>query len=544
VSNHKFSLGQPFSRRSVLKAGSAAAAFCATGIAGKSYQRALAQDDVDIAEILAETDLERLGELCLQTTKQGAFTGQTVRFQGILAAGAHIEVLRPVTKAWEEATGATVEWIGLNNADSYPKLNQALSTDTVAFDVLEGSAGWEGDLFGGDHCLPMPEEVKGAVDFDDIVDYLQSPTRTWNGTVYGMSIDGDCHHFNYRKDIFSDGDLAAEWAAAGGEGDWTVPTTWQQVQAVTQFMAGKSFEGQPIYGYLDTCAPGGGTGNYFFNSRASAYVKHPDDPSVFFDPDTMEPRINRPPFVRALQDIIDALPGEPPDQRNSDFLKAFGDFLAGTGSMLAFWADVGPNIYANPQSIVQERVGFSILPGSPEVYNWKTDAWDTISSAATPSPGGAQGANSAPYLAFLGWGLYVMKEAEAAGVAEAAWDLVTHLTSKPLSLWMVTHNSGYNPWRKSHFNAMDWTTTGFPEADAQQYLDSIADSYNHPNRIIDLRIPGLGQYWQEAEAAWTRAVAGELEPQAALDQAATRWNEITDTLGRENQLKLYQASLQ
>jgi hypothetical protein len=83
-------------RRTVLKAATGAAAgLYAWGIPGKSYQRARAQDDV-LAEILAipgaggqptEADMERVGELCLRSTKQGAFTGQTVTFIGLNNAG-------------------------------------------------------------------------------------------------------------------------------------------------------------------------------------------------------------------------------------------------------------------------------------------------------------------------------------------------------------------------------------------------------------------------------------------------------------------------
>jgi multiple sugar transport system substrate-binding protein len=108
---------------------------------------------------------------------------------------------------------------------------------------------------------------------------------------------------------------------------------------------------------------------------------------------------------------------------------------------------------------------------------------------------------------------------------------------------MMLYPSGMNPYRQSHFNAADWTIAGYPEDFAKQYLDSIQNSYNHPNRIVDLRIPGQGEYWIAAEDAWTRAVAGEIEPQAALDEAATKWDEITDRLDRATQQSLYQASL-
>ena len=72
-------------RRTLLKTATGAAAqLCALGVLGKSYQRALAQDDV-VSSILAipgngaqptETDMERVGELCLRSTKRGASRGK------------------------------------------------------------------------------------------------------------------------------------------------------------------------------------------------------------------------------------------------------------------------------------------------------------------------------------------------------------------------------------------------------------------------------------------------------------------------------------
>jgi multiple sugar transport system substrate-binding protein len=547
------------SRRTVLKSATgAAAAFGATGVLGKSYQRALAQDSL-VDQILkipgkgkqpTDSDMEKVGELCLKTQNKGKFKGQTIRFQGLNNAGFHINVMRPLSKAWEDATGAKIEWIGVTQADSYPKMHQALSTNTVNFDILEGSGGWEGDLFGGNWCSAMPDSVKQAVDFDDIVPYLQNPVRTWNGTTYGMSIDGDCHMWNYRPDVFADKDLADQWKKDGMQGDFAVPNTWEGVTAMTKWMKGKTFEGQPLYGVLDTLAKAGGVSTYFFNSRASGYAKYPGNPAVFFDPKDMTPYINTPPFVQALQDIIDSLPGEPPDEKTADLLKTLGDFLAGTGSMVHWWADVGTNAYSSNTSVIQNKVNFDILPGATKVYNQSTKAWETINSGGTPvagpagspTPGG--GVNFAPYLAFLGWGLYVMKATEKAGTNEACWDLVTHLTSKEISLWENIYPSGFNPWRKSHFaDPQQWTISGFPLDGAKQYLNAIQNSYNHPNRIIDLRIPGLGQYYETAESAWVRAVAGEVDAQTALDDAAKSWNQLTDQLGKENQIKLYQASL-
>ena len=146
----------------------------------------------------------------------------------------------------------------------------------------------------------------------------KAPVGTWDGKTYRISIDGDCHTFNYRTDVFSDADLAEAWKAEGGQGEWGVPKTWQQVQAVTKFLKGKQIDGQDVYGYLDAPKAWGGFGFYFLGSRATAYAKHPDDKAWLFDADTMKPRVNNPAWVRAIQDVIDALPSEPADQINAD----------------------------------------------------------------------------------------------------------------------------------------------------------------------------------------------------------------------------------
>jgi multiple sugar transport system substrate-binding protein len=530
-------------RRTVLKAATGAAAgLYAWGIPGKSYQRARAQDDV-LAEILAipgaggqptEADMERVGELCLRSTKQGAFTGQTVTFIGLNNAGYHNNIFRPLSRAWEEFTGATIQWIDVPQAEIFSKIQQGVATGEIEFDVMEGGAPWEGDILGRGLANPMPDWVKEQVDLSDYVKLLQPPVGTWEDATYRISIDGDCHNFNFRSDVFASPELAEAWSSSGGEGDWGVPTTWQQVQAQTQFLSGKQIDGNDIYGYLDVVKPGGGFSWYFFASRASAYAKNPDNSAWLFDPETMKPYVNNPAFVRALQDMVDAIGSEPPDQINADLLVTLGQILGGTGAMTAWWGDVGSNVYTSDSSVVQDKMSFSILPGSPDVYNNQTGEWDTI---------GEGEANFAPNEAYIGWGLYVMQKAEERGVTEAAWDLAAHLGGKDLSMWTAIYPSGFQPYRDSHFDLQYWVDAGNPPEFAEAYLASESDSYNHPNGAIEPRIPGIFDYYIAAEEEVALAVAGEKSAQEALDSAAARWEEITDRNDRESQIALYQAAL-
>jgi multiple sugar transport system substrate-binding protein len=529
-------------RRTLLKAATGVAGqMCSWGILGKSYQRALAGDDV-VTKILAipgggqptEADMESVGELCLRSTKRGAFSGQTVTFIGLNNAGYHNNIFRPLSRAWEEFTGATIQWIDVPQEEIFSRIQQGVAAGEVEFDVMEGSAPWEGDILGRGLATPMPDWVKEQVDLSDYVRLLQAPVGTWNDVTFRISIDGDCHISNYRSDVFSDPELAEEWAAAGGEGDWRAPTSWPQVQAQTQFLSGKQIDGNDIYGYLDVVKPAGGFSWYFFASRASAYAKNPASPAWLFDPETMTPYINNPAFNRALQDIVDAIGAGPTDQISADYLTTLGQFLGGVGAMCSWWGDVGKTPQSNDAQVPRDKMSFSILPGSPDAYNNERGEWNTVHDDQL---------NFAPNEAFIGWGLYVVQQAEERGVTEAAWDLAAHLGGKDLSIWTSVSPSGFQPYRNSHFDVRYWEEAGYPRDFAEAYLTAQSNSYNHPNGAIEPRIPALFEYYIAAEDEVALAVAGEKTAQEALESAAARWDEITDRNGRETQIAMYQAAL-
>jgi multiple sugar transport system substrate-binding protein len=537
-----------FSRRSVLKGAAGLAALGAAGGLGAFSTGALAQDNLrtQILQIPGvgkgqptDADWQQVGELCLGPTKanvqQGEFSGVELSFMGLNNQNLHNLLFRGFLKPWEAYTGAKITWIDLAQADYNPRLQQAIATGTVDFDIIEMGAPFEGDVCGKGLASEMPDWVKGQIEMDDYVGYLKPPVGTWNGKTYRISIDGDCHTFNYRTDVFSDPELAKAWKAEGGQGEWGVPKTWQQVQAVTKFLKGKKLNGQDLYGYLDPPKGWGGFGFYFLGSRATAYAKHPDDKAWLFDVDTMKPRINNPAWVRAIQDVIDALPYEPADQLNADpGTTGFQQFLAGTGSLLAWWGDIGSNVKTNDSSVIGDVCLFDILPGSDDVYNAKTGQWDKLAS----------GPNHAPNMAYIGWGIYVMARVDSDPKKQkAAWSAAAHLGGKDISLWMAAYPSGFQPYRNSHFNIPEWVAAGYDEAFITSYLNSESNSYNHPNAAIEPRIPGIFQYYSVAEDELQKIFAGGSDAQTGADSIAAAWEKITDQIGRENQIALYKASL-
>ena len=537
-------------RRDVLKGAAtvgAASACVATGVPIISTRPAWADESLRMALMKipgaghgspTDADMQKVGELCLgptkQTVKPGEFKGVDFAFMGLNNQNVHNFLFRAFLKPWEAYTGASIKWIDLAQADYNARLQQSIASGTVDYHIIEMGAPFEGDVCGRGLTSVMPDWVKQQIDMDDYVAYLKPPVGTWDGKLYRVCIDSDCHTLNFRTDVFSDPELTKQWKAAGGIGDWGPPKTWQQVQAVTKFLKGKKVRGKDVWGYLDPTKPWGGFAFYFLESRATAYAKHPGDKNWLFDPD-MKPRVNNPAFVRAIQDVLDALPSEPADQLNADpNTTGFQQFLAGTGSLLAWWGDIGTVAKTSDTAVIGDVLDFDILPGSDDVYNPNTKQWEKLAS----------GPNQAPNMAYLGWGIYVMASVDSDSKRQkAVWSAAAHLGGKDISLWMAAYPSGFQPYRLSHTNMDEWVAAGYDRKYITSYMKSQSTSYNHPNSAIEPRIPGIFQYYSIAEDELARIYAGKETAQQGADNIAAAWEKLTDKLGREQQIKYYKIAM-
>jgi multiple sugar transport system substrate-binding protein len=537
------------SRRDVLK-GAAGAAALAASSSVLSSTPSFAEDSV-VAQIMkipgagngspTDADWQKVGELCLGPTKAnvkpGEFAGVNFSFMGLNNQNLHNFLFRGFLTPWEAYTGAKIKWIDLAQADYNARLQQSIATGTVDFDIIEMGAPFEGDMGVKDLLSDMPDWVKTQIDFDDIVNYLKPPVGTWNGKIHRVTIDSDCHTMNRRTDVFGDGDLAKQWADwkdKAGLTDWGPPKTWQQVQQVTKFLKGKKVKGKDVYGFLDQPKPWGGFQFYFTASRSTAYTKYPGEKNWMFD-ENMKPLVNNPGWVRAIQDVVDLLPYEPADQINADpGTTAFQQFLPGTGALLEWWGDIGTVAKTSDTATIGDVLDFDILPASDDVYNFRKGAWEKLST----------GPNVAPNMAYLGWGIYVMKSVDGdAQRHKAAWSAAAHLGGKDLSMWTAAYPSGFQPYRKSHTNLDLWALAGYDKKYIGSYMDSQSTSYNHPNSAIEPRIPGIFQYYSIAEDELAKVFAGKETAQQGADNVAAAWEKLTDKLGRENQVKYYRIAM-
>lgn len=465
------------------------------------------------------------------TTAQDAkpFEGQKVVVvtQEGRSIGGPVEDYAP---EWEEMTGGDVELQQFAWGDLFEKTITAFATGSGDFDMLIFPAAWSGDYMAPGYLDPAPPEILEKVNMDDVIPLYRERIIAWGDTVYALPYDGDSHMLYYRKDLVDGGEYAADFEAEYGY-PLAEPKSWSQYYDIAEFFNGKETDMGPIFGVMEAMKRNT-QAFYVYFSHAAGYGKVPGNPCFFFSCDDMTPQVNNPGWVRALEDYIHSVELGPPEQVNWDVADTRNYFPTGMSVFNIDWGDVGPISIDENVSLVKGKVGFAPLPGGDQYWDYEAGEWVTPES----------GVNEAPFIAFGGWIIGVAADSD---VKEAAWDFAAFMADPELvKVLAVTGGTGINPARFSQFEALDlWVGAGFDEESAQDYLDAVLTGINHPNAVLDLRITGTAEYQQTLDVEITRAIAGEISPQEALDNAAAAWNEITDRLGRENQLDQYRNSV-
>lgn len=474
--------------------------------------------------------------LSLGVTAQGEFAGQTIVVvtQTGRSIGGPVEDFAP---EWEAMTGADVQLQQFAFGELYEKMITAFETGSIDYDMMIFPADWAGDFMAPGYLEPMPQELLDALEPDDIIPLYADRITAWGDTVYALPYDGDSHMMYYRKDLVNpESPYAAEFEAEYGY-PLDEPQTWDQYFDIATFFNGREVEtaGEmlPIYGVAE--AQRRNAQSYWvYLSHAAGYAKTPGNPCFFFDCADMTPEVNNPGFVRALEEYVALRALGPEEMINWDVADTRVQFPAGISVFNIDWGDVGPISYNPDASVIVGDTGFAPLPGGTEYWDSQADAWVTPES----------GVNRAPFIAFGGWIIGVAADSD---VKEAALDFAAFMARPELVRQLATiPDTGINPSRYSQLNVEDvslWVESGFDEEGAVDYLSAILEGISHPNYVLDIRIRGSAEYLSVLDTEVARALVGEITAQEALDNVAAQWNDITDRLGREEQLAQYRASV-
>ena len=454
---------------------------------------------------------------------------------------------------FEKLTGATYRIVEIPFGDMQAKIETDFATGAGQYDAVVGPQFMMGDYVAHDWILPVDKYLSGAAfpktDLESIAPAYRALDR-YGAHWYAFNNDHDGMILYYRRDLLSDPKWKQQFQAKNGYALPDPPRTWKELVDVANFFntvewngPGKPHQGVALHLKV------GEQGFFDFLSIAAPYVVRPaagPDPkrvtryeNVFwFDPTDMKPLVNTPPFVRALETETALLKAGAQAQLSWALGEAWNAFLTGQAAMTYSFGDVTPLAESAANSSIKGKVGAAPTPGSTELYDLQAQKWTTV---AKPNlVWNVDGAS---------WSGVISKKAKNP-------DLVAYLLAwqgtPAINHWNTVWGfTGINPGTKYDFfpplgtaKVEDYVTSGYDRQDALDYVNAWQQQdFNYPTQLPYLRIPGTPSYLEALDIHLSEALSGQVSAQEALDRVAADWDQITDRLGRNNQVKSYQEAI-
>ncbi len=435
---------------------------------------------------------------------------------------------------FEALTGAKVNVIIVPFSDLYQQILTDVATETNSYDAWVFAPQWMGDFILPGYVEDLTDYIAAdeSIQWDDVAPFFRDFSATYEGRIYTIPLDGDFHMGYYRTDLL---------AADGFE----VPKTWDEYLEIAAFYQGKDLNGDGDPDYGSCISKKRAAQAYWFITSVAGSMLQSQGTSqgAFFDTETMTPLIDNEAFRRALEIYKETTQYGPPDELNLDVGDTRSLFTSGRCALSMDWGDIGTLAIDPATSTVIDKVGAMVLPGSTQVLDRATGT--LVDCDETTCPYAIDGINYAPFASFGGWSGGINASIDEVK-KQAAYDFFSYMSRPENSNVDVTIGAtGFNPYRTSQFlNRQAWVEAGMSPEAAANYLGAIEDSLNSPNMILDLRIPQNQRYQQVVlDTAVSQYLADELTLDEAIQQINDGWEEITDELGREDQLAAYKASI-
>lgn len=420
-------------------------------------------------------------------------------------------------KQFEELTGAKINVVHVPFGDLFQRIMIPFQTGQNAYDVMFYGSHLIGDFQS--YLEPVPQAYLNVTGMKDVTLNYRG-VATWGNKMVQYPVDGDRHYMKYRKDAFDNAANKKKFKEKTGR-DLTVPKTWEEYDEVAGFFNAWDWagDGQLHYGSAEVTKRDDLMFSAFI-SRAAAYAKHPDvKGGFFFDLATMEPLINSPGFVKALEMFVKAKRFFPPGGDSFGLGDEIFSFGGGQTLLSYSWDDAFIQAM-EPKSKIRNMVAAAPLPGSLEVWNRKTGKWDKF---AQP--------NYAPYITW-GWTSAVAK---ASKNKDVAFDYLCFFSNEANAQHdLQIGRFGVNPYRNAHFEVNFWTDKlGWDKTVATTYVNTLSAMDKSKNRVFDLRVPGVNQFMTSMAAGVSEAMAGQKTPKQALDDVAKEWKQIVERIGKK-----------
>jgi len=484
------------------------------------------------------------------------FSGQTLTL-AVQQAGVRGGISGPYyfwRTAFETVTGATLEIVEIPSSDLYSTTATDFLTGQYTYDVINVGSWYYGDYIPNGWLRPIDEfmDDEGYPMWEP--DMVAAPLQTllkWEGHWYGALFDGDAQLLYYRRDILEDPEWQAAYEAEVGSPMPYPIETWQDLLAICQFFNGKDWngDGDPDDG-ISLHLAAGGQGMFHFMTLSAPFAITPaegDDPTVvtrydniyWFDPETMEPLINQPGHVAALEFLQELAATGAEAQFGWELAEAWDNFLNGNAIATFSWGDVGSLAEDPSRSTITGLLGASRIPCSTTWYD--RELGEMIVDEENPNcVGNTTGGSWHPVMSAF------------TDTPELAYYLMAFHANPSINFWNVAYGwTGVDPNSVTQLfpprgsaSVQDYVDTGYNAADAEAYITAYGENlFSFPTYQTYLRIPGTVEFWDTMDVRLNQVMTGQATAQEGLDLIAQEWAAVNADLGLETQLELYRASI-
>ncbi|WP_187182297.1 sugar ABC transporter substrate-binding protein [Rhizobium sp. WL3] len=263
-------------------------------------------------------------------------------------------IMQKLSKAWEEETGNTINWVVLEENVLRERVTTDIATGGGQFDVMT-IGGYEAPIWGKAGWLTPVDDLGDDYDYGDLLEPIKAGL-TVDGKLYAVPFYTESSFTLYRKDLFE---------AAGIE--MPEQPTYDQIKDYAEKLTDKS---KNQYGICLRGKPGWGENMAFLGTMVNTYGGR------WFDMD-WKPQLDSEPWKRAITDYVDLMTKYgPPGATANGFNENQTLFASGQCAMWIDATSAAGRVYDPKQSQVADKVAFARAPvedtpaGSSWSWSW------------------------------------------------------------------------------------------------------------------------------------------------------------------------------
>jgi ABC-type glycerol-3-phosphate transport system substrate-binding protein len=410
------------------------------------------------------------------------------------------------------------EWRGRTEQELTVKpvtLQELHSASRLPGDAVIFPSGSVGSLAERGLIAPLENDALEDAEFNyrDIFAQLRLSELRWAGRTFAAPLGSPQLLLCYRADVFQKLDLSP-------------PTDWPSYQQALKRLEELEPEQAALKPAIEPLADG--WAGQLLLARAAGYAMHRDQVSPLFKLGTTEPLIDQAPYVRALEELVEAAKTAEFSDLRATPAEAFTTLCEGRCAMALAWPAAG--VATGAVRDQHAEIAFAALPISRQAYRFATGSWDTRDRGDS-SP--------IPLLCVAGRAAAVSTSSQD---ARRASGFVVWLASRDVSERVAAQSSAVTLFRQSQVAKSSRWTPQLNSDESRQYAETLAATLTASKAFPGLNIPGRGEYLTALDQAVYEALSGK-PATAALHSAAERWREITAKLGAEAQRQAIGRSL-